>query len=208
MSDRNPKLTFKFILVGDSAVGKTCMTKMFCEQVFDEAQPQTIALEFGNRTIDINGVQVKIQLWDTAGQEIFHSITRSYFRSSVAIFAVYDISNRESFAGLQKWVDDASALVPSNAVRVIVGNKTDLLRRIVSEAEASDFAKQNGFLYYETSALSGHRIEEMFISVAHQVYQNVVDGKIDVGWSGRRDSYDGELIPIGIENESRYCSCC
>ena len=201
-------LTFKFILVGDSGVGKTSISKMFCERVFDENQTQTIALDFGNRTIDVSGTQIKIQVWDTAGQERFHSITRSYFRNSVAVFCVYDISNRDSFSGLQKWIEDTINQAPVSAVRVIVGNKTDVIQRSVSEAEAEDYAKKNGFLYFETSALSGHKVEDTFIQVAQIAYERVDNGKIDLQWSGRKDSFDQELSPVGIETQGYSLFCC
>lgn len=208
MSSGFPALTFKFILVGDSGVGKTSMTRMFTERVFDENQTQTIALEFGNRIVDISGTQTKIQIWDTAGQERFHSITRSYFRNSVAVFAVYDVSNRSSFVNLQAWIDMAIGQAPASAVRVIVGNKTDIIKREVTEGEATDYAKRNGFLYFETSALSGSRIEDTFISVAHTAFQRVVDGKIDLVWNGRKDSFDQDLTPVNIETRETSHICC
>ncbi|EAY13920.1 Ras family protein [Trichomonas vaginalis G3] len=200
-------LTFKFILVGDSAVGKTSMSRMFCEQVFDEAQPQTIALEFGNRTIDIKGTPVRIQLWDTAGQERFRSITRSYFRNSVAVFVVFDVSNRDSFVGLSKWIDDAMNLAPAESIKVLVGNKSDLFKRSVSEGEAMDYAKQNGFMYFETSALSGHKIEETFITVAHKYYDSLPSIRQLNNWNESNDRFDDILSDIKLEKPG-ISSCC
>ena len=201
-------LIFKFILIGDSGVGKTSMSKMFCERVFDENQTQTIALEFCSRTIDISGRPIKIQLWDTAGQERFHSITRAYFRNSAAVFCVYDVSNRDSFAGLQKWIEDTINQAPASAIRVIVGNKTDIMHRSVSEGEAEDYAKKNGFMYFETSALSGHRIEDTFITVAQLAFEKIHEGKIDLIWSNRKDSFEQELSPVGIETQGYSLFCC
>ena len=154
MSDN--QLTFKFILVGDSGVGKTSMCKMFCESVFEENQTQTIGLEFARRFVDIRGTSIKIQFWDTAGQERFRSITKSYFRSAAAVFVVYDVTNRNTFNSVVDWINDAVNLSPPKSVKVMVGNKTDLLsRREVPGVEAKDLAEKHGFAYFETSALSG-----------------------------------------------------
>jgi len=209
MADPYPQLTFKYILVGNTAVGKTSMCKMFCDQVFDESQPQTLGLEFGNRSIDVNGVRIKIQIWDTAGQERFRSITKSYFRSSTAVFIVFDVTERTSFSDLSKWVEDANNLSPPYSIKVIIGNKTDLIsKRVVSEAEAMDYAQKCGFLYFETSALSGSRIEECFMTTAEKVYKKVVDGKIIMEWNQPKDDFNLPLSSIGIEKDNYQGKCC
>ena len=204
------ELNFKFILVGNSSVGKTSMCKMFCEKTFDERQQQTVALEFGTKTTEINGRKIKLQIWDTAGQERFHSITRAYFRSSTAIFLVFDVTNRTSFSQLSQWVDDSQKLAPAQAVKVLVGNKTDLAdKREVTTAEAQDFAEKNELSFFETSALSGDRIDDTFLETAHLVYDRMVAGRIDVTPAPR-------LLPTepsdGNENqdsgkEGQRCAC-
>ena len=188
MSEEENQISFKFVLIGDSAVGKTAMCKKFCENTFDDHQPQTVALEFGTRSIEIEGQRIKLQIWDTAGQERFHSITRAYFRSSTAIFLIYDVTNRDSFAHLSGWIEDAQRLSPANSIKVLVGNKTDLVngssennnetqksKRAVLTEEANDFAQQNGLKFFETSALSGDRINDTFIETAHDVYRKMVE---------------------------------
>ena len=121
------QLSFKFVLVGDSAVGKTAMCKMFCENKFNPSQPQTIGLEFGTRIVEVQGVRIKLQIWDTAGQERFHSITRAYFRSSAAVFLVYDVTNRESFGRLGQWVEDAMQLAPEDQINIPVKPRNPVL---------------------------------------------------------------------------------
>lgn len=192
MTEDDNQISFKFVLIGDSAVGKTAMCKKFCENTFDLHQPQTVALEFGTRSIEIEGQRIKLQIWDTAGQERFHSITRAYFRSSTAIFLIYDVTNRDSFAHLSSWIEDAQRLSPPTSIKVLVGNKTDLVdgssdnnesqksKRAVLTEEAQDYAHQNGLKFFETSALSGDRINDTFIETAHDVYKKMVEGKIDL----------------------------
>lgn len=171
--------TFKFVLVGDSNVGKTSLCKMFCEHTFEENTVQTVGLEFGSKAIDLSGAKIKIQLWDTAGQERFHSITRAYFRSSSAVFMVFDVTARESFQHLSVWADDAIHLSPPQSVKVLIGNKTDLTsQRAVSTEEAEEWAKQQEFAYYETSALSGDRVDDTFMKTAQKVFEMIQDGKM------------------------------
>jgi small GTP-binding protein len=181
MTSSDPQLAFKFVLVGESGVGKTAMCKQFCEHVFVPNPQPTLGLEFGTRVIDIEGVPIKLQIWDTAGQERFHSITRSYFRASAAVLCVYDVTKRESFGKLGLWVDTASQLAPSTAIKVLIGNKTDLgAQRTVSSAEAQDFAEQHSLNFFETSALSGERIEDAFLQTAHAVHAKLLAGKVEL----------------------------
>ena len=206
------QLSFKFVLVGDSAVGKTAMCKMFCENKFNPSQPQTIGLEFGTRIVEVQGVRIKLQIWDTAGQERFHSITRAYFRSSAAVFLVYDVTNRESFGRLGQWVEDAMQLSPATSIKVLVGNKTDLANnRAVSTAEAKDFAVQHGLKFFETSALSGDKIDDAFIETAHAVYAQILEGKIELNnpsSGARAPASSGEPLPISQpSNASQGCGC-
>jgi small GTP-binding protein len=175
-------LSFKFILVGDSGVGKTAIIKRFCENWFSETIPQTIGLDFATRTVELSGSSVILQMWDPAGQEKFRSITRSYFRSSSAVFVVFDVTNRMSFCNIQGWMDDSTRLSPANAVHVVVGNKSDLVTtRVVGPEEAKAFADEHSLQYFETSALSGDRVEDLFLNIAQLLHDKVTEGKINAG---------------------------
>ncbi|OHT06956.1 Ras family protein [Tritrichomonas foetus] len=204
------QLSFKFVLVGDSAVGKTAMCKQFCDHSFNANQPQTVGLEFGTRIVEVESFRIKLQIWDTAGQERFHSITRAYFRSSAAVFLVFDVTNRESFNHLGTWVEDATQLSPKTAIKVLVGNKTDLdAQRQVSTAEAKDFADQHGLTLFETSALSGDRIDDTFIETAHAVLDKINSGEIELNnpVSGARAPLSAKPQPLR-QDPSGGNSCC
>ena len=189
------QFSFKFVIVGDSAVGKTAMCKKFCENTFNENQAQTVGLEFGTRIVEIESSRIKLQIWDTAGQERFHSITKAYFRSSAAVFLVFDVTNRESFNHISTWTEDAEQISPQTAVKVLVGNKTDLAdKRAVSTAEAKDFAEQHGLDFFETSALSGDRIDDTFIQTAHAVLQKIQHGEIELN-----NPKSGARAPLSVQ---------
>jgi len=206
------QLSFKFVLVGDSAVGKTAICKMFCENKFSENHPQTVGLEFGTRIVEVDNVRIKLQIWDTAGQERFHSITRAYFRSSAAVFLVYDVSNRDSFSRIGHWVEDAVKLSPPTSIKVLIGNKTDLVNtRAVSSAEAKDFADQHGLKFFETSALSGERIDDAFIETAHSVHKLILDGKIELNnpTSGARAPLSSnQNLSLNTNTGAKVGGCC
>jgi small GTP-binding protein len=177
MAGAEPELVFKFILVGESSVGKTAICRRFCENEFDANECPTVHLEFGSRVVNVSGKRIKLNVWDTAGHERFHSMTRAYFRGSSAVFLVFDVTNRASFNHLDTWADDAHKLAPQGAAKVLVGNKIDLVgQRAVARAEAESFAQQQGLAYFEMSALSGERIDDAFVATADVVSAKVAAG--------------------------------
>ena len=117
---------FKFIIIGDSNVGKSCLMLQFIERKFKSFIDPTIGVEFGSKKMDISGKVVKLQIWDTAGQENFRSITRSYFRGAIGALLVFDITNRQSFIDIEKWLKEVKSNTTSNIEMILVGNKCDL----------------------------------------------------------------------------------
>merc|ERR1712232_1369932 len=114
------KYLFKYIIVGDTAVGKSCLLLQFTDKRFQPVHDLTIGVEFGSRTLTIDGSQVKLQIWDTAGQEKFRSITRSYYRGAAGALLVYDITRRETFESLGAWLEDCRKFSNSNIVIMLI----------------------------------------------------------------------------------------
>lgn len=138
---------------------------------------------------------MKLSLWDTAGQETYKSITRSYFRGASGALLVFDITRRNTFESVTSWLSDLRQIAEEGIVVVLVGNKTDLApastasssgreqenKRQVTKEEAEDWCKQNGVMrYVETSAKSGDGVERAFLEVAERIYQNIEAGKYDL----------------------------
>lgn len=172
---------FKYIIIGDSAVGKSCLLLQFTDKRFQPVHDLTIGVEFGARMISIDGKQIKLQIWDTAGQESFRSITRSYYRGAAGALLVYDITRRDTFNHLTTWLDDARQHSNSNMVIMLIGNKTDLdSKRAVSKEEGEAFANDQKLVFMETSAKTSTNVEEAFINTAKQIYQKIQDGILDV----------------------------
>jgi small GTP-binding protein len=157
----------KILVIGESAVGKSCLLLRYTDNKFQESFMTTIGVDFKTKYIDIEGVQVKLQIWDTAGQEKFRSITKAYYRGAHGILVVFDVSRRDTFSQTRMWIDsirDSSA--DSNPIDVIlVGNKCDL-ERCVTADEAADLAKQFQIPYYETSAKDATNVDMAFTSLA------------------------------------------
>merc|ERR1712000_602867 len=154
------KYLFKYIIVGDTAVGKSCLLLQFTDKRFQPVHDLTIGVEFGARMISLDGKQIKLQIWDTAGQESFRSITRSYYRGAAGALLVYDITRRETFEHLQSWLEDCRRYSNQNIVIMLIGNKCDLgNKRAVSKEEGEAFASKNGLTFLETSAKTAENVE-------------------------------------------------
>lgn len=122
---------FKFILIGDSGVGKSCLLLQFTDKRFKNDHDLTIGVEFGSKVVSLGSENVKLQIWDTvfptqAGQESFRSITRSYYRSAVSALLVFDLTKRDSFESLGDWLAETKSNANPTLSVTLVGNKADL----------------------------------------------------------------------------------
>lgn len=172
---------FKYIIIGDTGVGKSCLLLQFTDKRFQPVHDLTIGVEFGARMITIDGKQIKLQIWDTAGQESFRSITRSYYRGAAGALLVYDITRRDTFNHLTTWLEDARQHSNSNMVIMLIGNKSDLeSRREVRKEEGEAFAREHGLIFMETSAKTASNVEEAFINTAKEIYEKIQEGVFDI----------------------------
>uniref|UniRef100_A0A7S4NVZ5 Ras-related protein Rab-2A n=1 Tax=Paramoeba aestuarina TaxID=180227 RepID=A0A7S4NVZ5_9EUKA len=171
---------FKYIIVGDTSTGKSCLLLQFTDRRFQPIHDLTIGVEFGSRTIEIDGNRVKLQIWDTAGQEKFRSITRSYYRGAAGALLLYDITRRETFDHLTTWLEDCRQYSNERIVITLIGNKCDLEhKREVSVEEGKAFAEKHGLNFLETSAKTAENVDEAFMSSARQIYEKTNDSPIN-----------------------------
>jgi len=177
----NYNYLFKYIIIGDPSVGKSNILMKFAHNKFTDEYQATIGVEFGAKNIAFNSQIYRIQIWDTAGQENFRSITRAYYKNSVCALVVYDITSRESFEHVQNWIQDIKDQSPKTVLIVLVGNKVDLEEnRVVSYDEGSEFAVKNGLIFEETSAKSGQGIEEVFLKSAKEIAKKMEENYYDL----------------------------
>ncbi|CAM9412259.1 unnamed protein product [Scytosiphon promiscuus] len=135
----------------------------------------TIGVEFGAKDVSIGDAQVKLEIWDTAGQESFLSITRSYYRGTDGCLLVFDITDRASFDALPRWLDEArtNSANPDLSV-MLIANKADLSEsRCVTTAEAQTFAEKHGLLFMEMSARNAAQVEQAFIGTAERIFSDL-----------------------------------
>lgn len=219
----------KIVSLGDSGCGKSSLTIRLCEGRFVSHHDVTIGVEFGSRIVpvgppaslslsinnpsarppppapskgkkDDGQKHMKLSLWDTAGQETYKSITRSYFRGASGALLVFDITRRNTFLSVTSWLHDLRQIAEEGIVVVLVGNKSDLAnsstvtgtsdseapegdknQREVTKEEAEDWCRTNKVMQYvETSAKSGEGVERAFLEVAERIYQNIEAGRYDL----------------------------
>lgn len=158
---------FKMLLVGDSATGKSSLLLRFVDNSFESSFISTIGVDFKIYNMKLSdGSRAKLQIWDTAGQERFRTITSSYYRGCNCVMVVYDVTDRKSFANVERWMNEVDRNARSDAVRALVGNKTDLDDRQVTYIEGQEKAREMGVRFYETSAKQGANVAAMFTEMA------------------------------------------
>ncbi|VDM56962.1 unnamed protein product [Angiostrongylus costaricensis] len=161
---------FKIVLIGDMGVGKTCVVQRFRNGTYVDRQGTTIGVDFTMKTLVIEGKRVKLQIWDTGGQERFRTITQSYYRSANGIVLCYDITCKQSFDNLQRWIDDVSKFAAPNVVKLLVATKCDLEdQRVIEREEGEILQRANGqgmFSIVETSAKNNVNVDGAFLELA------------------------------------------
>lgn len=161
----------KLVLLGDTAVGKTCIVQRYVNDDFTDDLNSTIGVSFLMKTVSLENNKVELEIWDTAGQETYRSILPLYYRGAAIVVLVYDITNKESLRQAKWWVKQVKQECDPGVVIALVGNKLDLAEshRDVPTEEASKYAESNGFLHIETSAKTNTNINELFKLVAEEV---------------------------------------
>jgi len=169
---------FKVIIIGDSGVGKSCILLRFADNTFNNSYVNTIGVDFKIRTVNVDSKTIKLQMWDTAGQDRFRTLTCNYYRGAHGILIVYDITDRETFDDVKKWMDEVNEFTnPANPTNkpyvILIGNKCDKNNnREVSYEEGSEYATKNNMLFLETSAKETTNIERAFTLLAKSIKDN------------------------------------
>ncbi|NXI62021.1 RB18B protein, partial [Anseranas semipalmata] len=163
-------LTLKLLLVGDSAVGKSSLLLRFTDGSFEPCLKPTIGVDFKVKKMVVDGHAVQLAIWDTAGQERFRTLAPSYYRGAQGVVLVYDVTRKDTFAGLESWLNELEIYTTkSNTVKMLVGNKTDKPDREVERREGLQFARKRSLLFIETSAKTEdgvqHAFEELVIKI-------------------------------------------
>lgn len=195
---------YKILLLGSSAVGKSSLLLRFSDDTFKENQISTIGVDWKIRTVEMNGKQMKLQLWDSAGQERFRTIASSYYRGAHGVVVVFDLTDAKSFESVDSWLEEIGEHAPT-VRRILIGNKSDLVdQRAIDEADARAFAKKNGMQYMETSAKSADNVTEAFLAMTKDIYESTGDTLI----TPRSDPGITLSIPEGSSLKKKNTGCC
>ncbi|KAG5265384.1 hypothetical protein AALO_G00241810 [Alosa alosa] len=203
----------RLMLLGDSGVGKTCLLWRFTDDDFHPSHISTIGIDFKMKTLEIEGVRVRVQIWDTAGQERYQTVTKQYYRRAQGILLVYDVTNEHSFQDIVKWASDVDECAPERVKWILVGNKCDEEeRRRVTTEQGNKLAKTYGMYFFETSAFSNYNINECFTRLTELVLhanRKELDGlslsiSDDLSSAGQRSVEVSQKVE---ESAERTCSC-
>ena len=203
---------FKLILIGNSGTGKTSIINRYINEKFEDSYKCTIGVDFILKKIKINNQNIKLQIWDTAGMEKYKQITTSYYRGAHGAIVVFDLTNKDSFNDVQKWVNDFYNITnQSSNMRsvVIVGNKSDLIeKREVNKDDIDKYISINNLSYVETSAKDGLNIEKMFVGITEELmgkYKDVI-GKKGIGTFSQGENIKfSDSLPLDFDKKKKGC---
>ena len=198
-----PSMTFKILTIGESGVGKTCVLRRFVENKFLKNHLATIGIDFKTKTLNINNQEIKLKIWDTAGEERFRNITTQYYKGADGIVLVYDVTDEASYEKIRDWMDQILSNIQQDEIGIVLmGNKCDMEERNVSEEMGIKLAEELKISYFETSALTGQGIKEAFEKLTRDIMK-----KKGVG-EGNTEAMGLSLNSTKKKKEKKDGDCC
>jgi len=208
------EVKFKVGLVGESGVGKSCLLVRWVDNdFFTEDDKYTIGVDYKFKSVSVKDKNVKLQIYDTAGQERFRTVTASFYRGAHGILLVYDITDKESFgARVEEWLKEIKNYTPDHTPIIFVGNKCDLeSKRAVDHATAKAFADKHNLHFIETSAKEGTNVDEAFMALAERIvdvkYSGTKSNTVTVGPALSTNTQTTTSSDSGKKNPDKKCKC-
>ena len=204
--------SFKMIVIGDAGVGKSCLTNRAAKEKFLSDYSPTVGFEFLTFSTNIENKIIKLQIWDTCGQEVYRSLISNFYRNASLAMMVYSIDNRESFLHINQWLKEIRIQSHPDVKIILVGNKSDLENeRAVTYDEAKKFKEENQILYFEeTSAKTGFKAKEAFEEAARILYNEHKNYKLRSKSESLANTIQKVEVPkkLGKEQKKRKKGCC
>ena len=173
-------ITLKILLIGDTYVGKTSLLLQYIDRECPENHMATIGVEFKDKIVQINKKNVKLQVWDTSGQERYRSITKNFYRNADGVMFICDVTKESTFENIKNWlIDSEQNSNNSNFKKILVGNKIDLQKeRVIDKEKLENFANKKGMNFYEASAKEGTNVDLIFTELAKLILEDKSDQQI------------------------------
>ena len=174
MSKKNVKepqqeKTVSILTLGETQVGKTSLILRFIDRVFYYDTKTTIGVDFKVKRINLLNKNVLVKIWDSAGQERFKTVTRQYYKNAEGVMLIYDVTSQKSFSMIEEWFKSIIENKRKGAQVILIGNKKDMVNRVISAEQGESLAKKFEIKYYETSALSGENVDQAFEELAENI---------------------------------------
>ena len=206
-------ISFKIIVIGDSGVGKSCLTTQAVRNNFEEFYTATVGFEFLTFNMRINNNVLKLQIWDTCGQEVYKSLISNFYRNSSLALILYAINNKDSFQHAETWLNDLKNQANPNVKVFLVGNKSDLENeRVVSKEEGERFKEEKKLdRFFETSAKTGENARSALLEAAKLLYKDYLKAKQVLAENGQSDdgNQKGDKLIKKTDNKAKgKLGCC
>lgn len=190
----------KIVLIGNANVGKTCVVKKATIGTFSDDTVPTLGASYASKIVKINDQDVRLQIWDTAGQEKYRGMTPMYYRGSQIALIVYSIIDMESFKAIDGWIESLRENAEPDIIMFLIGNKYDLdSQRAVETSQGQEKANEIGASFYEVSAKTGYQIDEMFNEIPASYMEKCAN---------KKKTTDPSLDLKGDNAEEKKKSCC
>ena len=198
----------KLLIIGDSSVGKTSIMFRFSDDVFSHTFIPTIGIDFKIKTVEIDGKPIKLQIWDTSGQERFDAITRSYYRGAMGIILVYDLTLNKSFTRIEKWIRNIQENAGDDVEKVLLANKCDMENnRLISKESGEELAMDYGMKFYETSAKTNINIGKPIMELSERIYHKYTQALSQAECETRPQS-SNTCLPNFNYQSTKSQTCC
>ena len=199
------EICLQIVLVGDESVGKTSLLNRYIDDIFSESPGEIIGVEYRTKYYDYEGNQIELKIWDTAGQEKYHSITNNYIRTADGIIFMYDITNKKTYEGIKKWMKNSDE-ISNNYKKILLGNKCDLeSKREVSEVEVHMFSEEENVEFYETSTKDNINVKYAFNKIVELMLKDKTEEEINHYYISKQRTYS--VLSADLEPERRF-NCC
>ena len=198
------EISLKILLIGDSSVGKTSLLLRYTDNNFTDSQISTIGVEYKNKEIKYKDMDIKLQIWDTSGQERFRSLTQNFYRNADGILFVFDLTKPATFEDIRIWLNESEGYA-QNFKKLLVGNKNDLAPEVTQE-RIDKFREKKGIPYVDASAKEGNNVNKVFEDLVEQILGGKSIEEINKNFANERSRINTKLNePTNNEIKKRRC---